>query len=192
MYQRRNWVTTNLDAHLPEIPPRGIRVVVSNIGADSEDRKSHLENFTNPSPIVSSPDSIPYKIPWKEYSRLIELSALHPLEIGPMRELASLWEMKSVARLNAHRLQELCQEQAEPTNTIFIDQSNIFQSSLPARPFPDTSYMLHEQGPSTCRLQSSARTWYSGFAGHSLRFWETLSEVSVQRNGNGSAASEIP
>ena len=195
--QERYWVTAaTLETYrnLPEIQPKGIRVVISNIGVDNEDGRSNPEYFTNrnPSRNVSRPDSISYKIPWKENLRIIKQSGLHPLESGPMGELASFWGMKSVARLNAHRLQELCQRRAVPTNTTFIGQSNIFQSSLPSRPFPDTSYMLHEQGPSACRLQSSARTWYSGLAGLSLRFWETLSEVSVQRNNNGSAESENP
>ena len=52
--------------------------------------------------------------------------------------------------------------------------------------------MLHEQGPSSCHLQSPARTWYGGLNGLSLRFWETISEVSIDRNGNGGAESEIP
>ena len=197
MHQQRCWVTAaSLETYqkLPEIPPKGIRVVISNIGVDNEYRRSHLEHFTkrDPSHVVSRPDSIPYKIPWKENLRIIKQSGLYPLKSGPIRELASLVGMKSVARLNAHRLQELCQKRAVPTNTIFVAQSNIFESSLPSRPFPDTSYMLHEQGPSACRLQSSARTWYGGLAGLSLRFWETLSEVSVQRNDDGNAESEIP
>ena len=197
VHEQRYWATAaTLETYqnLPEIQPKEIRVVISNIGVDNENRRSHLEYFTKPnsSHYVSQPDSIPYKIPWKENLRIIKESGLHPLESGPMGELVSFWGMKSVARLNAHRVQELCQRRAVPTNTIFIGQSNIFQSSLPSRPFPDTSYMLHEQGPSACRLLSSARTWYSGLAGLSLRFWETLSEVSVQRNDNGSAESEIP
>ena len=175
VHQERCWVTAaTLETYqnLPEIPPKGIRVVISNIGVDNENRGSHLEHSTKTdlSHNVSQPDSIPYKIPWKENLRIIKQFGLYPLESEPIRELVSLVGMKSVARLNAHRLQGLCQKRAVPTNTIFVAQSNIFESSLPSRPFPDTTYMLHEQGPSACRLQSSARTWYSGLAGLSLRF----------------------
>ena len=48
--------------------------------------------------------------------------------------------------------------------------------------------MLHEEETS---LQSPPRTWYSGPKGLNLRFWETLSEVTVERNDDGSAKSEI-
>ena len=52
--------------------------------------------------------------------------------------------------------------------------------------------MLHEEGSSSCRLLFSARSWYHGWAGLNLRFWETLSEVIVQHHDNGSAGGEIP
>ena len=195
--RQRDWVTaTSRETYqnLPEIPLKGIRVVISNIGVDHEGYEFLLERFAKRNPIhkVSRLETIPYEIPWRETIRVIKKYCLFPFENSPYREVATLEGMKSVARLNAHRLQELCQKGVVPMNNIFIAQSNIFESSLPSRPYPDRYYLLHEEGHSSCHLQSSARTWYGGLAGLCLRFWEILSEVSVRRNTNGSVESEIP
>ena len=192
VHQQRFWVpaTSETIQNLPQTPPRGVRVGISNIGLDNETSKFILDSSTKMFPIGG--DNIPYKIPGKEGLRKILESGLYALTGELTGEFASFLEKKSVARLNAHRLQELCQEGAVPAHNFFIAQSNIFVSSLPSRPFPDRSYMLHEQGFSSCRLQSPARTWYGGLGGFSLRFWETFSEVSIDRNENGSAESEIP
>ena len=196
LHQQRYWVTPTSDPYqnLPETPSGGIRVVIMNIGLDSETSKLIFEDSTNfdSSHNVSELDRIPYDIPLKEVLRIGLRSGLYPLTSGPGGQYASSVAKKRVALLNAHRLQEICQEGAVPGDNIFITQSNIFESSLPSRPYPDRSYMLHEQGSRSCHLQSPARTWYGGLGGLSLRFWETLSEVSVYRNDNGSAESEIP
>ena len=183
VHRQRYWVTARsleIYQNLPDIPPNGIRVVILIVGVEDQIGKCLLKNLTkiHPSHSLSGHDSIPYKIPLRELWRMSKESGLSSLESGLPEELANLAEIKKLARLNAHRLQELYQKRAVPPDNVFIAQSNIFESSLPSGPYPDRFYMLHEEGHS-CPLQSSAQTWYGGPSGLSLGFWETLSEVSV-------------
>lgn len=196
VHRRRDWVTkttSEMIDNLPEVPPKGIRVAVINIGVDNESAKVLLKYLgkTTQSDNDSQLDVRSYKIPWKERLRYALRSSVYDTD-GLNGEFSSLVGTRSVAHLNAHRLQQLCQEGAVAENDIFIAQSNILESSLPSSPYPDRYYMLHEEGSSSCRLQSSARSWYHGWSGLNLRFWETLSEVAVCRRDDGGAEGEVP
>ena len=155
VYRQRHWVTATTFSddyqNLPDIPPKGIRIGILNVGVYDETGESIVEWLKQTSPFynVSGLDMIPYKLPWREFWPVTKDTGFNLLE--------NLLGMKRLARLNAHRLQELCQKRAIPPNNIFIAQSNIFESSLPSRPYPDRFYMLHEEGRS-CPLQSSGRT----------------------------------